>query len=434
MEAAPSNATPRALDTGALVANKYRVVSLLGAGGMGSVYRVQSIDTGDPAALKVLRSDRSDLALRLRREARILSALDHPNIARVREVVTLDDDSPAIVMDLLEGESLATTLRRSPKLDVRTVARVGLAIARAVVAAHARGVVHRDLKPDNVLMCDDGEVKILDFGIAKVMLDSRDPAITAAPLTETGQIIGTPQYMAPEQIFGEADIDGRADVWALGVILYQAVSGQRPFDGENPGQIFKAIALEPLVSLDERAPFAPRRLRDLVSRMLVHSRDDRLADLEVVVLELERVREDHALEHAPTVVEDASSVAMMAGRWLGASSGPARSSSRWITVAAAMGLAVVTVGLGALLKPAPAVSVGSRGALTAPASVGSPSSPESSRTPTPELLDAGAPPIVRVMPAPPATIPTRTVSTARDAGVDGGPRRSRSGGLSRDEF
>src|SRR5262249_35458461 len=126
------------------------------------------------------------------------------------------------------------------------------------------------------------------FGIAKV-ISSDDPAITAAALTDTGQILGTPQYMAPEQIFGEKDIDARADVWSLGVILYQALAGVRPFEGANPGQIFKAIALDPPTPRADRAPNTPRALADLVSRMLVHARADRLADLDEVARALDGI-------------------------------------------------------------------------------------------------------------------------------------------------
>src|SRR5690606_26612266 len=172
------------------------------------------------------------------------------------------------------GESLGARLARAGRLEPAFACRVFSSVVAAVRAAHERGVVHRDLKPDNIFLCEDGTVKVLDFGIARETFDAADPAITAEALTDTGQSLGTPQYMAPEQIFGEKDVDARADVWALGVILYQALSGKRPFDGANPGQVFKAIALDPPVPLAERARDAPRVLADLVARMLVHARAD----------------------------------------------------------------------------------------------------------------------------------------------------------------
>ena len=254
------------LETGAVVAKHYVIVSLLGQGGMGAVYRARDQRDDSLRAVKVLREVRGDLAARFLREARIASALSHPNIAKVKEVLELDDGTPAMVMELLQGESLGARIARSGKLDAAFIGRVFLSVVAGLKAAHERGVVHRDLKPDNIFLCEDGTVKVLDFGIARVTFDAADPAITAEALTDTGQILGTPQYMAPEQIFGEKDVDARADVWALGVILYQALAGARPFDGTNPGQVFKAIALDPPTPLDERVPNAPRALVDLARR------------------------------------------------------------------------------------------------------------------------------------------------------------------------
>jgi len=432
------------LETGAVVGGgpngNYIVVSLLGIGGMGAVYRVRDTRDESLCAIKVLRRARDAddaLVTRFLREARIASALAHPNIARVHEVLQLEPDgAPAIVMELLEGESLGARFARTGKLPPGTIARICLDVVHAVRAAHERGVVHRDLKPDNIFLCEDGSVKVLDFGIAKVALESTDPAITAAELTETGQILGTPQYMAPEQIFGEKDIDARADIWALGVILYQALAGVRPFDGENPGQVFKAIALEPPTPLSKSAPArTPKELTDLVSRMLVHSRADRLADLGEVERVLEKVIAADQLGDATTLHAEES---------LPLAPPRAQSNRRRLLVLGAVVIAAVgtLASVPSLLTnappsrapdPPPVVTMSSavsRSSNEEPAPKAPPDPPPPTTTPPPPTTTTAT----TVTPKIAATAPPRT---AHDSGttVDAGATKTnRSGPLSRDEF
>ncbi|MGC4079503.1 MAG: serine/threonine-protein kinase [Rubrivivax sp.] len=276
LEDADTELSARGVDLGPFV-----LEDRIGVGGMGAVFRARDRRSGERVAVKILREKKPELVRRFAREARIAASLRHPNVVVVHEILTPEAGAPAIVMELLEGESLAARLAREEKLAASALVPIARAIADAVNAAHARGVIHRDLKPDNVFLVKGDVVKVLDFGIAKLTAPSA-PTQTGAPLTETGEILGTPQYMAPEVIFGEAEIDARADVWSLGVIMYEALAGARPFDGENAGQVFKAIALDPHVPLEERAPDAPLALSRLVERMLAHSRAERVASLDEV--------------------------------------------------------------------------------------------------------------------------------------------------------
>lgn len=283
---APFHLAPSvALPPGSIVAGRYEVIAEIGRGGMGTVLRAIRLSDGGDVALKVLQSDRGDRT-RAHREARIARTLMHPNVVRVHDITALDDGSPVIVMERLRGETLRARLDRDGALPLAAAASIVLQIADAVSFAHAIGIVHRDLKPENVMLCpsasDDAEgmaVKVLDFGIAKlahegVSLVTRDFA------THTDQLLGTPHYMSPEQIFGERDVDGRADVWALGVILYEMLSGKRPFRGDNAGQVFKAIAFEQPAPLDECVPGLPAPIATMVLDMLSHSRANRLADMQ----------------------------------------------------------------------------------------------------------------------------------------------------------
>lgn len=274
------------LAEGGVALGDYVLEARIGEGGMGVVYRARSsagTSRADLVAIKVLKERTPERVTRFVREARIAAAIRHPNLVAVHEVIDRQGEPPAIVMELLEGESLAERLARSRRLSLEDCASIVVAVARATRAIHARGVVHRDLKPDNVFLCRDGTVKVLDFGIAKANGSPGSVDAGAGTLTRTGQVLGTPHYMAPEVIFGEDDIDGRADVWSLGVIVYEALAGTRPFDGDNAGQVFKAVALEPPIPLARRAPGLPDDVARLVERMLEHARAARLQDLDEVV-------------------------------------------------------------------------------------------------------------------------------------------------------
>jgi serine/threonine protein kinase len=265
------------IEPGSVVAGRFHLDRLIGEGGMGTVWAATHTVTRKPVALKLLKPERAsdpNLRQRFEREARAACAVRHPNIVEIHDVLTLEDGTPIMVMELLEGESLGTRLDRE-RLEVAEFARLMQQVISAVGTAHASGIVHRDLKPDNIFLVRDPEggisVKVLDFGIAKVMSTSAEAGQTGG-LTGTGAMLGTPYYMSPEQIFGERDIDHRADVWALGVIFYECLAGQRPTQADNIGQILKIITTDAIVPLERLAPWVPADLCRLIGRMLSRDR------------------------------------------------------------------------------------------------------------------------------------------------------------------
>lgn len=225
--------------------------------------------TGRAFALKVLveRRARDDSAKkRLLREAKAACATKHPAILPIDDVIELEDGSHALVMDLLSGESLRARLEREGRIAPATVRALFAPVVEALEAAHAAGVVHRDLKPDNLFVVDGKEMRILDFGVAKVETED------APGLTSTGAMLGTPYYMAPEQAFGEDCIDAQADVWSLGVVLFECLSGTRPTQGANLGQVLKLMNSGTLPRLQSLAPETPAALAEVVDRMLSKER------------------------------------------------------------------------------------------------------------------------------------------------------------------
>jgi serine/threonine protein kinase len=216
-------------EAGDLVSKKYRLKRLLGQGGMGSVWLATNTTLDVPVALKLIRSDarNSESAERLLNEARAAARLRHPSIVRVFDFGQTEREEPFIVMELLSGESLADRLDRERRLSSTSAVQLLLPIADALVTAHAQGVIHRDLKPDNVFLSEsEGRVrpKVVDFGVAKFELRGGKERIT-----KQGAVLGSPDYMAPEQALGADDIDHRVDVWAFCVVLYQSVTGRSPF-------------------------------------------------------------------------------------------------------------------------------------------------------------------------------------------------------------
>jgi serine/threonine-protein kinase len=261
---------------------------------MGEVWSATHSISGRRFAVKFLKPSRlnPDMRRRFLREARAASLVDHPGVVNVLDVFELDGGLPVMVMDLLRGETLAERLARDTVLPQAEAARLLLPVVEAVRAAHQRGVVHRDLKPDNIFLETEHAgrtpVKVLDFGVAK-LIGSEADAFASGALTESGALLGTPRYMAPEQCAGEPLIDARADIWALGVILYECLCGQKPIDGANLGQVVTRLLRDDIVPLATLAPGLAPQLTSIVGRMLARERDDRprdLAEVERVLSEL----------------------------------------------------------------------------------------------------------------------------------------------------
>jgi serine/threonine protein kinase len=217
---------------------KYRLDELIGRGGMGVVYRAEHTGLRRKVAVKVLLRGHeagSESKRRFEREARTAGNIGHPNIVQVFDLGSLPDGSPYLVMELLQGTSLADKLKIEGALPIAQACDVVAQVLSALDAAHEKGIVHRDLKPDNVFLTTDGQVKLLDFGISKNVLDE------TLSLTRTGIVVGTPYYLAPEQARGERNIDHRVDLWAAGVLLYEALTGMLPFSADNYNALIAKI-------------------------------------------------------------------------------------------------------------------------------------------------------------------------------------------------
>ncbi|HTQ05919.1 MAG TPA: serine/threonine-protein kinase [Polyangiaceae bacterium] len=261
---------------GVVVEQKYALVRLLGEGGMGSVWVARNLTLNSHVALKLMRTDFAQAVPgageRMLQEARAAAAIHHPAIVQIFDFGRTRDGDPFISMELLDGESLSAALKRRERLPALRAVQVLLPIADALVVAHARGVVHRDLKPDNVLLARlaDGRVqpKILDFGIAKL------DAPASPKLTLDGTVLGSPAYMSPEQARGQSDIDLRVDVWAFSVMLYELVTGCTPFAGESYNALLYAIMGQEPLSLAEHGVNEPE-LWAILARGLDKNRDTR---------------------------------------------------------------------------------------------------------------------------------------------------------------
>ncbi len=268
----------RHVQSGDVIAQKYRLDRQLGAGGMGMVWAATHMVTHKSLALKFIIKKIDDPGARRRalREARAVCAVVHPNVVAVHDVIEDDDGMPILVMDLLRGESLATRLERERVLSPDATISVVRPVLSALSVAHEVGIVHRDLKPDNIFIVDGEVVKILDFGVAK--LSGKDAATKETNrLTETGAMVGTPHYMSPEQAFGESDVDLRADLFSLGAVMYECLSGALPTDGQNLGQILKALATGAIHPIAERVPSLDPALASVVDRLLRIDRAERPA-------------------------------------------------------------------------------------------------------------------------------------------------------------
>ena len=265
--AAPSaGLLPEAEPAANVVAGRYVLGARLGKGAHGVVWAAQDLTTGEDVAVKIVAADR-ELAQRLRREGKLQEAR-HPNLVVVHGVCE-HHGAPVLVMERLRGRTLRQRLVAGPRVVGHELAELVSGLCEGLAALHARGIVHRDLKPDNVYLATNGTPKILDFGLAK-WLDA-----LGTLQTRTGHSVGTPAYMAPEQIFGQADLDARVDVWALGAVVLECLTGEVPFGVREPGLVIRAASSRRPRSLEAVMPGAIRRLAQLVDGMLSPIREER---------------------------------------------------------------------------------------------------------------------------------------------------------------
>ncbi|MHC4451076.1 MAG: serine/threonine-protein kinase, partial [Planctomycetota bacterium] len=240
----------------------YEITGKLGEGAMGEVYRATDSRLKRDVAIKLLSSRLAadpELVARLRREAEVLASLNHTNIGQIYGIEP-SGDSLALVLELVEGQTLDERLKEGP-LPLERALKVAQQIAAALETAHEAGIIHRDLKPANVKRTPDGDVKVLDFGLAK----GTQLNLNHTDLTADGAVIGTPAYMSPEQVAGKP-LDRRTDIWSFGCVFYEMLTGSKAFGGDSVGSLFAAIATEP-PDLEQVAK-APRPVRNLIERCL----------------------------------------------------------------------------------------------------------------------------------------------------------------------
>ena len=273
----------------------YKVLSLVGSGGMGEVYSAEDTRLGRRVALKLLPEDLAkdeQRINRLQQEARTASNLNHPNILTIHEIGQVDSRH-FIATEFIDGETLRNRLNRE-QLELGTVLQIATDIASALAAAHAAGIIHRDIKPENVMIRRDRIVKVLDFGLAKLTQSNSIPVDTEAATkvlvnTEPGVVMGTANYMSPEQARG-VDVDARTDIWSLGAVLYEMVTGHVPFEGQTPSDVLSLILQKQPPPMTRYASDVPEELERIVTKSLVKDRDDRYQTVKDLLIDLQRLK------------------------------------------------------------------------------------------------------------------------------------------------
>jgi hypothetical protein len=360
---------------GTTVAGQYRIRALLGRGSMGFVYEVEDIASGRLGALKVLLPEvaqNPEIAARLAREGKAMSLLSHRNIVALLDTGTLDDGTPFIITELAGGTSLRAVMDAGPIEPPRALAIVRQML-EALDHAHAHGIIHRDVKPDNVIVTvgDAGDtVKVLDFGVAKLVDDTRK-LLGEAKLTQVGfELFGSPHYVAPEVVVGNA-VDARADLYSAGAVLFELLAGVPPFDDADPVALLRQQAASPVPTLAQRAPdraFAPA-LELLVADALAKDPERRFPSAAAMIAALDATT--RALQPAELAAIDAppppppapASRGARALRWARAHSGPA------VLIASAVVLLLVTIAMRAFHHPRPATPVADKRAGDSAASL-----------------------------------------------------------------
>ena len=274
-------------EIGSVLGGRYRLVELLGQGGMATIYRATDAQLGRDVAVKVLRPEYGrdpDFVARFQLEARSVASLSNPNTVIVHDF-GMDPAGPYIVMDYVDGEDLATLLRRTGPLQPRQAARIAAEVARGLAAAHARGIVHRDIKPGNILLAQDGRVRVTDFGIARALAESQ--------MTLPGTTLGSVQYMSPEQARGETATE-RSDVYSLGVVLFEMLAGRRPFEGDSAASIAMARLTPPVPMPSQHRSGIPPVLEAICRRAMAIDPTERFSSANAMADALEGELADRA--------------------------------------------------------------------------------------------------------------------------------------------
>jgi serine/threonine-protein kinase len=367
-------------DVGNKLGGRWRTVRRLGTGGMGAVYEAVS-DDGQRVAVKLL----DDAASRERflREASAAKAIDSEHVVKTFEL-GVDEalGRPFLVMELCEGDDLASVLARAAPLAPEVVARIGVGAARGLAAAHAASVVHRDVKPSNVFLHRDGDgyvVKVCDFGIAKTMGET-DVERASLELTRTGGFLGSPRYMSPEQAKSAKNVDHRSDVWSLCVTLYESLTGRELWAGRSTlGEVIVAICTEPIEPLSKAAPWVQAGLARAVERGLERDPDRRWQSMDALAEELERC----AGGRGRIGPEDL-------GRFDPPASARVGSRRRELVIAGGVGLLVIAGALAILTRPDPAAPIAAPEVTEEHREAAEPAVLATAADPKPTTADAGA--------------------------------------------
>jgi serine/threonine protein kinase len=313
----------------------YKILEKLGAGGMGEVYVAEDTTLSRKVALKVLPPEMAtgERISRFEREAKAIAALNHPNIVHVYSVEETDGVH-FITMEFVKGKTL-TELIAKKGLPLNRFLEIAIPMADAVSAARERGVIHRDLKPDNLMLSDEGRLKILDFGLAKLKQEFAREGISELPTqsaTQEGRILGTVAYMSPEQAEGKS-IDHSSDIFSIGIILYEMATGQRPFQGDTAASVLSSIIKDTPESVTNLNPHLPRDLAKLIRRCLAKNPNDRLQTAKDLRNELRELKQE--LESGE-VLEGVSTAKPRKG---------------WLVPALVLAMIVVAAAAGYLLGP-----------------------------------------------------------------------------------
>ena len=304
-EISVSDSGPPRFDTGKLLAGRYEVQRLLGRGGMGEVYLANDTRINRQVSLKVLHRDLVSNKESLRRfeiETQAVSALNHPHIMTIYELDQTEDGTLFFVAEYIDGQTLNRMI--GADLDLDKALDIAIQVSTALSAAHAAGITHRDIKPENIMVRRDGYVKVLDFGLAKLTQrkqssrssGSEDPTRALTP-TRPGTVMGTAAYMSPEQARG-LDVDARTDIWSLGAVLYEMVTGRRPFTGETQADTMVAVLLSTPAEMSSYVSGLPEELDEIVSKALAKDVEGRYASANELRADLENIRKQIEIERS----------------------------------------------------------------------------------------------------------------------------------------